>query len=127
MLSEADRKASDSELKHLEEAIACSLPESYAKFLAVFGGGMFGFINIFSADPSSEWFLLSKLKEAMGYGLPDWLIPFSEDYAGGYYVFTRKGETALDQVSYWNPDGGLVATEHSNVFEFVARYAYEPA
>ena len=127
MLSEPDRKASSSEIRHIEDVIKCSLPESYAEFLAAFGGGMYGFVNIFSADSSSEWYLLSKLKDAMKYGLPDGLIPFSEDYAGGYYVFTRNGASALDQVSYWNRDGGLVTTEHDSVFEFIARYTYEPA
>ena len=127
MLSEPDKKASSSEIRDINDAIGCNLPESYVEFLVAFGGGMYGLVNIFSADPSSEWFLLSKLKDAMNYGLPDGVIPFSEDYAGGYYVFTKNGMTALNQVSYWNPDGGLVATEYSSVFEFVARYAYEPA
>lgn len=127
MLSEPDRKASRSEISCLEESIGCRLPETYREFLAAFGGGIYGFVNIFSADPSSEWFLLGKLGDAMNYGLPDELIAFSEDYAGGYYVLPRNGDTASDHVSYWNPDGGLVATEYSSVFEFVARYAYEPA
>jgi hypothetical protein len=127
MLCEPDSKASSSEIMHLEGGIGCSLPESYAEFLEAFGGGMYGFVNIFSADPSSEWFLLSKLKKAKDFGLPDGLIPFSEDYAGGYYVFKRNGGAALGQVYYWNLDGGVVATEYGCVLEFVSRYAYEPA
>jgi hypothetical protein len=59
--------------------------------------------------------------------LPNALLPFSDDFAGGLYVFRLDDGESQESVHYWNIEDGLVNTGIANIFEFVARYAYEPA
>ncbi len=126
LVEEPDPPATEEQINLVERELSLCLPPSYRSFLTGLGGGFFGFINVFSANPTSEYYLLNRKAEAAMY-LPDKLLPFSDDYAGGLYVFKIVEEGVPEAVYYWNTDGGLTKTEFSNVLEFVARYAYEPA
>lgn len=125
-LSTPDQPASERLLAEVERAICVRLPPTYRAFLREFGGGSFGLVTIFSADPDSEWYLPVKQREASRY-LPEGLLAFSDDFAGGNYVFKVLNGQAQEAVFYWNQDGGVSPTEFKDVLEFVARYAYEPA
>jgi hypothetical protein len=119
-----DRKASESDLGTVENSLAVRLPESYRSFLTVFGGGRFGFVTIFSADQESEWYLPRQQAAA---GLPDGLVPFSDDFAGGLYVFRCAAGNRGDTVFYWTHEDGISRTEFPDIFSFLARYAFSPA
>jgi hypothetical protein len=67
-----------------------------------------------------------KIQEAKRVCAED-VVPFSDDFAGGYYVFPIKDGEVMESVCYWNTDGGLVPTPFKNVFEYVARFAYSAA
>lgn len=121
-----DRPATPEQLELVEGKLGMRLPDRYRDFLAVFGGGSFGFVSIFSADPGGDSYLPHKVKDAAQY-LPCALLPFSDDFAGGYYVFRISNGQPCERVSYWNCDGGIVDTEFGDVLDFIARYAYEPA
>jgi hypothetical protein len=125
-LSTPDQPASEEQLAEMERAIGVRLPQAYRAFLREFGGGNFGLATIFSADPNGEWYLPLKQNEASRY-LPEGLLAFSDDFAGGTYVLKVLNRQAQEAVFYWNQDGGLSPTEFSDVIEFVGRYAYEPA
>ena len=81
---------------------------------------------VFSASPTSEWYLPTRQRRASAY-LPPGRLAFSDDFAGGYYVFRVVDGQAQERVWYWNDDGGETPTEFADVLEFIARYAYEPA
>jgi len=125
-LSSPDRRAEVVDIAGVENVLKLSLPQSYRSFLMEFGGGSYGLTTIFSADQNSEWYLPTKQSVASQY-LPRDLLAFSDDFAGGLYVLNVINGKAEDRVFYWNQDGGLVPTKFGNVFEFVARNAYEPA
>lgn len=126
-LSEPDQRASPEDVRTVEKLIGIQLADKYRHFLLEFGGGTYGLATIFSAMPNSDWYLPENFFKSQGY-LPSGLIPFSDDFAGGNYVLKPQKESQLgDHVYYWNQDGGLVETEFSDVLEFIARYAYEPA
>ena len=120
----SDRKASIEQLEAVERAIGVRLPPSYRAFLSEFGGGAFGFVVIFSADPDSEWYLPNKQRQASRY-LPSGLLALSDDFAGGNYVFKVPNGQAQEAVFYWNQDGGESPTKFKDILEFVARNAYE--
>lgn len=126
LLASPDSAASEEALDDLERAIGARLPMSYRAFLREFGGGNFGLTTVFSADPESEWYLGTRLDEVREY-LPTHVLPFSDDFAGGLYVFEVVDGQGMEPVLYWNEDGGLVPTKFANALEFVARYAYEAA
>jgi len=125
-LAEPDRLATVQDIAKVEGEIGISLPISYREFLLNFGGGAIGFLIIFSADSGSENFLVKKRLESLRL-LPPGLLVFSDDFAGGYYAFKISGGSEENSVFYWNTDGGLQTTSFNDLFEFVARYAYEPA
>ncbi|MBU1360163.1 MAG: SMI1/KNR4 family protein [Gammaproteobacteria bacterium] len=126
LLASPDSQASEEALADLQRVIGVQLPVSYRVFLNEFGGGNFGLTTVFSADPNSEWYLSARLDEVRKY-LPSHVLPFSDDFAGGLYVFEVVDGQALEPVFYWNEDGGLVPTKFANILEFIARYAYEGA
>lgn len=126
MLSSPDRCATQEDIANVETQIGVSLPLSYRNVLNEFGGGLLGFVNIFSADAHSDYYLPAKLIEASAY-LPSGLLPFSDDNAGGLYVFKIVEGKADEIIYYWNADGGLVGTKYGDIMEFIARLAYEPA
>jgi SMI1-KNR4 cell-wall len=121
-----DKPASERQLEEVERAIGVRLPSSCRAFLNEFGGGSFGLAVIFSADPDGEWYLPKEESKSRRY-LPKGLLPFSDDFAGGNYVFKVVAGVAQEAVFYWNTDGGESPTEFKDIMEFVARYAYEPA
>lgn len=125
-LSTPDHPASIEEIQNVQSLLKVILPETYQSFLSEFGGGTFGLTTIFSADPHSEWYLPIKNSETQEY-LPDGLLAFSDDYAGGNYVLKIDKGRVKEPVYYWNQDGSLQPTQFNDVLEFIAKYAYEPA
>ena len=125
-IEDPDSQASDEQLEDVERSLGIRLPPSYRAFLRQFGGGTYGFIVIFSADPQSEWYLPNKQMKASRY-LPKNLLAFSDDFAGGNYAFKVIDGEAQEAVFYWNTDGGESPTKFQDILEFIARYAYEPA
>jgi len=125
-LTQPDKTATEVKLTEVAARLGIQLPMNYREFLKVYGGGDFGFINIFSADQTSEWYLPERQAAASAF-LPKGLLAFSDDFSGGYYVFEVEDGLAAEQVYYWNQDGGLISTEFGNVLAFIVRYAYRPA
>lgn len=126
-LSSPDKCASTRDIEDAEKLLQVVLPGTYRSFLKGFGGGSYGLTTIYSADQNSEWYLPSKQIEASSY-LPPNLLAFSDDFAGGVYVLKVADDgTANEGVFYWNQDGGLVQTDYADLFEFVAKFAYESA
>jgi hypothetical protein len=121
-----DTPANERQLSDAEYKLGVKLPSSYRSFLIEFGGGSFGLTNVFSVDPESDYFLVSRNSQAHGL-LPNHLIAFSDDFSGGWYAFATLDGTAGDSVFYWNVDGGLQETRFMNVFEYVAHFAFDSA
>ncbi|KQS95140.1 MULTISPECIES: SMI1/KNR4 family protein [unclassified Rhizobium] len=122
----SDRPATEVQLKRVEDEIGLRLPASYRAFLQIYGGGYFGFTNIFSADPDSEFYLPLKQSEASPF-LPAGLLAISDDEAGGLYVMKVDDGIVTETILYWNTDGGLIRTEFDGILQFIARCAYEAA
>lgn len=125
-IASPEPKATDEVLERLQKTIGLTLPLGYRSFLKEFGGGEFGLTTVFSANPSSEWYLAKRYDEAKGY-LPASMLPFSDDSAGGLYLLEIEDGLAVEPVFYFNQDGGLFRTEFATVLDFIARYAYEAA
>jgi hypothetical protein len=122
-----DPPATSQQLDDVEHILGVRLPPAYRALLCELGGGTLGFATIFSAHPDSDWYLPRQQQKAARY-LPPGLVAFSDDFAGGYYVFRVVDGEARDAVLYWDHEGRAVEpTEFPDILEFVARYAYRPA
>jgi hypothetical protein len=124
--AEPDRPASLKEIRNVERSVGTTLAKSYRQFLQEFGGGCFGLLTVFSADPTSEWYLPNRVRATREL-LPKELLTISDDFAGGFYALKVQDGKAQERVYYWNMDGGATPTEFNLVIDFIARYAYEPA
>ena len=116
----SDPAATPEMLKAAQAALGVKFPESYVAFLSEYGGGIFGFENVFSVEKSSEFFVVNCNKAARQY-MPRDLLAFSDDFCGGHFVFSVTDGVAADQVRYWNADGGLSGPLYKNIFDFLAR------
>ena len=125
-LSTPDRPATESMIASTEKQLGIRLPESYKGFLRRFGGGNYGLVVVFSADPEGDWYLPRMQLEAERY-LPKSLLAFSDDFAGGNYVLGVEEGWSTEPVRYWNADGGLSSTPYATILDFIARFAYEPS
>lgn len=123
-ISTPDAPASDYQLSEVESALGFKLGYKYRAFLKEFGGGRFGLTTIFSAVLGSEWYLPNRQADCASY-LPTGYLAFSDDFAGGLYVFCVEAERAGEQVFYWNTDGGVEDSEYDDIYEFVAVEAYD--
>lgn len=127
LLSRPDSPATDSQLASLEERLSCKLPTKYIDFLRQHGGGSLGLAVVYSADPASEWWLEARAAASRPL-LGDDLLPFSENFAGDYYVFKVTNGHASDAVWLWDHESATVrATRFQDALEFIAKTAFEPA
>lgn len=118
-----DNPATIKQIRTVEDVVGATLPAGYKDFLCEFGGGDFGYSSIFSADPSSDWYLPIQALKASRY-LPTGLLAISDDFCGGNYVLAVLNRIASEPVLYWNTDGGLITTEHRTVLDFIAHEAF---
>ena len=122
-LSNPALPAKKAEILSLEAILDIELPKKFKSFLEHYGGGEFGLINVFCADPKNEWYLIKKIEDSRSY-VPKDFIPFSDDYAGGLYGFNIRLKKSQEKVVYWNTDGSELLTLFDDVFHFVAKCAY---
>lgn len=118
-----DRPATQEEIRSVEVSIGARLPLAYARFLSEFGGGTYGLVAVFSADADSDHYFVRRVNELAAH-VPQGLLAFSDDQAGGVYAFRVEDGNALERVWYWNADGGLVETTFENALEYIAQNAY---
>jgi hypothetical protein len=122
----SDAPASDRQIESLERLLGFSLEDSHREFLQKFGGGEFGFGVLFSADPESEWYVYTQLKQS---GLDaSSFVPVSDNFAGDAYGFRVERGRCKKPVVVWDHEiGGIRETDFGDVYEFMDRYALRPA
>lgn len=119
-LAQPDPPASVSQIEALERAIGCRLPQSYKQFLAATGGGDYPFVNVFSADPDSAYYLPVRAKELQSL-IEMNLLPFHDDQAGGFYVLKITAGAASEAVYYWDWETRELSNQkYESVLDFVA-------
>jgi hypothetical protein len=128
VMSSPDAPASPAQIAEVEQRLGLRLPQTYSEFLREFGGGDFGLVSIYSVDASSDWYLPARVEESRRQMLANDLLPFADDGMGGFYAFEVRDRKASEKVFYWDHETGVSQpTEFSDIFEYLGRYAFEPA
>lgn len=122
-MSASDNVATDAQIGKVEKILNLSLPISYKEFLKNYGGGNYCLLTIYSADPQSNWYLPLQYAKASHY-LPKDILPISDDFCGGHYVYTIANGIASDRLYYWNTDGGTIRTEYITLYDFIVQEGY---
>jgi len=114
---EGESPCSDAEVSALEERLGVALPGEYKAYLARYGGGYIGHINVFSAHIASDWYL-PKCNRLIPAELK--FVAVTDDETGGYYGFRVDGETCSEAIFYWHfEDGDAPVREADSFLEFV--------
>jgi len=89
------------------------LPKSFIEFQMKFGGGTFGFTEIFSVCEKSDFYVLSN-RNIIEKGF----FPVSDDQCGGIYCFKKNNERFEDKIYYLDLSNLEVIVEETE-FNFI--------
>lgn len=91
------------------------LPEKYKLFIIEFGGGYFGYANIYSLDNSSNYFIM-KHKSFV----PNVYLPIADNGCGDFYVVKCNGEYCSDKIYYYTHDSQeITETAYHDILEYL--------
>lgn len=108
-----DRK----EVLQFQKQYKIQLPEKYAQFLLKYGGGYFGYANIYSLDKNSRFYLGDHNKKALAK-----LLFVADNECGDYYAFRiENGKCREAVVLYAHDEQRIYDTEFSDIFEYLIK------
>lgn len=91
------------------------LPKKYIQFLINYGGGYFGYVNIYSLDKQSPFYLSAQNKKRL-----DKLLFFADNECGDYYAFCIENGICNEPVVFYQHDDKRIHnTKFSDVFEYL--------
>ena len=93
------------------------LPKKYIQFLLNFGGGYFGFTNIYSLDQDSYFFIFNRNPATVND-----LLFMSDNGCGDYYAFHVEGGRCSEKILFCDHEDNTVRdTGFSDVFEYLVK------
>ena len=105
------------EIYSFEKEYKIQLPEKYIQFLLHYGGGYFGYANIYSLDKNSYFYLANDNKKRL-----DKLLFIADNECGDYYAFCIECGKCEEAVVFYNHDENTICdTEFSDIFEFLIK------
>lgn len=89
------------------------LPEKYVQFLLAYGGGYFGFSNVYSLDETSDFYLLKHNKMPL-----ESIFRVGDNGWGDYYAFRVDGGTCSEELYFQDHEAGKVSgTGYGDILE----------
>jgi hypothetical protein len=117
---EGERPCTGVEISALEQRLGVALASEYKSYLARYGGGYIGHINVFSANAESEWYLPKGnrfIPSEFNY------VAVTDGETGEYYGFKVDAGVCSDAIYYWHFEDGDVPVRTANSFlEFVVSF-----
>lgn len=112
---ETDTPPSIDEIEDFEKIYRIVLPEKYKLFISEFGGGYFGYANIYSLDNNSNYFIM-KHKSFV----PNGYLPIADNGCGDFYVVKYNGEYCFDKIYYYTHDSQeITETAYHDILEYL--------
>ncbi len=114
---EHDKILCAEEIEQLEKTVHIALPEKYKEFIMNYGGGYFGYANIYSLDIDSNFYLLKHNN------LPfEKFIRIADNGCGDHYLFCIDKGKCLEPLYYYDHESGkTIPTEYEDVFEYLVK------
>ncbi len=100
-----------------QEQYQIILPEKYIQVLLNYGGGYFGYANVYSLDKDSYFFIFNynpvNVKD---------LFFIADNECGDYYAFQVEGNKCGEKVVFYDHESNTVQeTAFSDVLEYLAK------
>lgn len=113
---ESDEKPSQADIDAFEKENGITLPKKYKDFILDFGGGYFGFANIYSIDKHSDFYLLKHNNVPF-----DNYIRIADNGCGDYWLFRIENGKCNENVFFIEHEAGTaVQTEYRDIFEYLS-------
>ena len=106
-------KATIEDINNIEKILLGKLPESFIEFQMKFGGGTFGFAEIFSVCENSNFYVLNNENI-----LEKDFFPVSDDQCGGVYCFKKNNGKFEDRIYYLDLSNLEIIVEETE-FDFI--------
>lgn len=113
---DSEEPATPEEIVNAESSLGCKLPEEYSRFVKIFGGGYFGFTNVFSPK-RGFWSIVDR-----NYELPkDFrFVAFSDNGVGDLYGFRVIDSICESSIVLFDHETSEIeSTEFTNLFEYL--------
>lgn len=102
---------------NLQKQYKIILPEKYIQFLLSFGGGYFGYTNIYSLDEDSYFFIFNHNSAI----IKD-LLFIADNECGDYYAFRIQGNKCREEIVFYDhEDNTIKDTNFSDVLEYLVK------
>lgn len=119
-----DQPPTDEGLDRLQQEMGVKLPDDFTWFLKTFGGGNFAFASVYSADQSSDLYLIQN-QSSRG---PAEFVAVSDDGTGNLLGFPVIDGKCVDEVEILDHESNeLRPAQLGGFLDFLARTAFEPA
>lgn len=100
-----------------QEQYQIILPEKYIQVLLNFGGGYFGYANIYSLDRDSRFFIFNHNPVRVAD-----LLFMADNGCGDYYAFRMNGRKCSEKIFFYDHEGNTVQdTDFSDVLEYLVK------
>lgn len=114
---EHDKIICAEEIEQFEKTVHLTLPEKYKEFIMSYGGGYFGYANIYSLDEYSDFYLLKHNDVPF-----DKYIKISDNGCGDYYLFSIENEKCLESLYFYDHEiGKIIPSVYEDVFEYLIK------
>ena len=100
-----------------QEQYQIILPDKYIQVLLNFGGGYFGYANIYSFDKDSYFFIFNHNPVRV----TD-LLFIADNGCGDYYAFRMEGNKCSEEIVFYDHESKTVQdTDFSDVLEYLVK------
>jgi len=123
---ESDPEGTDSEISEVEKELLIRLPKEYKEFVQDFGGGYFGFTNVFSVNNQSEWYIVELNRQTGLLGSHSLLI-ISDNQTGDYFGFNVENGVCSSNIMFYDHETNQIEkTDYNNLYEYLLKVGLNP-
>lgn len=114
---EHDRVPTEEEIMAFQDRHQILLPEKYRRFLQAFGGGFFGYANVYSLDQNSSFYILRNNPDQLGD-----LLFVADNGCGDYYAFRMEGRRCGEEIVFCDHETGAAQdTGFGDILEYLVK------
>lgn len=116
---DGDPPAVDADILEAEALLGVEFPVEYKIFVKEFGGGYFGYTNVFSPTTSGYWSIVERNRLA-GENSGDFLA-FSDNGVGDYYGFVVEDGVCSKTVYFFDHETSDISESgYADLFDYLA-------
>ncbi|GIJ35083.1 SMI1/KNR4 family protein [Micromonospora sediminimaris] len=111
--------ATDDDLAGVEAELGTQLPSKYKRFMRVFGGGVFSFVELLPAKSPDGRIEDLLSVNAGAYAVPNF-VAVAPVGTGDWWGFVSENGVCRDQVSFLDHEDGSIRYDSDDFYEFAS-------